>query len=109
MGGRSGVDALDPAWLHHSANGRPEELVPVLDQLANFLDLGPPRRPQVLLIDDLDTLDDMSLTACWDRLARHDHLRIIATMETHTMTGYTTNPLLNNMRRARRLLLLPAR
>ena len=98
--------ALDPAWLHHSANGRPEELVPVLDQLANLLDLGPPRRPQILLIDDLDTLDDMSLTTCWDRLARHDHLRIIATMETRSMTGYTTNPLLNNMRRARRLLML---
>ena len=78
----------------------------MLDQLANLLDLGAPRRPQVLLVDDLDTLDDMSLTACWDRLARHDHLRIIATMETRSMTGYTTNPLLNTLRRARRLLLL---
>ena len=98
--------ALDPAWLHHHATGRPEQLAPVLDQLANLLDLGAPRRPRVLLVDDLDTLDDMSLTALWDRLARHDDLRIIATMETRSMSGYTTNPLLNLLRRSRRLLLL---
>ena len=98
--------ALDPAWLHHHATGRPELLVPVLEQLANLLDLGASKRPQVLIVDDLDTFDDTSLAACWERLARHDNLRVIAAMETRSLSGYTTNSLLNAMRRTRRLLLL---
>ena len=98
--------ALDPAWLHHHATGRPELLVPVLEQLANLLDLGAAKRPQVLIVDDLDTFDDTSLATCWERLARHDNLRVIAAMETRSLSGYTTNSLLNAMRRTRRLLLL---
>ena len=98
--------AFDPTFLRQVATGRPEQLVPVLDQLANLLDLGAPRRPQVLLIDDLDTLDDPVLNPLWERLARHDELRIIAAVETRSLAGYTASPMLNLVRRSRRLLIL---
>ena len=85
---------------------RPDQLVDVLDRLANLAAMGPGSRPRVLLIDDVDRLDDFALTPVWERLAKLDDLRIVATMETRSMSGYTQNPLMNVLRRAPRLLVL---
>ncbi|WP_040493073.1 FtsK/SpoIIIE domain-containing protein [Ilumatobacter nonamiensis] len=98
--------AIDRADVHEEGFGRAEAILPVLDRLANLLEMGPTDVPQVLLLDDLDTLDDASLNPVWERLAKSDSLRIIASLETRSLAGYTTNPLLTALRRARRMLVL---
>jgi S-DNA-T family DNA segregation ATPase FtsK/SpoIIIE len=60
----------------------------------------------VLIIDDVDRLDDFALGAGWERLARLDDLRLVASMDSRSMSGYTQNPLLNVLRRSQRLLVL---
>ena len=78
----------------------------VLDRLANLFVLGPGERPRVLLVDDLDRLDDPTLNPIWEQLADHDDFRMIATIESRSMTGYTASAVLNLARRSRRLLVL---
>ena len=97
---------LDLGLVHDGAVGRPDDLVPVLDRLVNLFVLGTAPRPRVLLVDDLDRLDDSALNSLWDQLSQIDELRIIATMENRSMTGYSASAALNLARRARRLLVL---
>ena len=97
---------LVAAGLPQAAFGRTDLVVPVLDRLANLLSMGPTRRPLALLVDDLDALDDPMLATYWERLLGHDALRIVASVETRTLTGFTANPLLVHLKRARRQLLL---
>jgi S-DNA-T family DNA segregation ATPase FtsK/SpoIIIE len=97
---------LDLALVHDGAVGRAEDLAPILDRLANLHVLGPGKRPRVLLVDDLDRLDDPALNPIWEQLADHDDFRMIATMESRSMTGYTSSEMLNLARRSRRLLVL---
>ena len=81
-------------------------MVPVLERLANLLSMGSTRRPVALVVDDLDALDDPMLSTWWDRLLAHEELRIVASVETRTLTGFTTNPLLVQLKRSRRQLVL---
>ena len=46
------------------------------------------------------------LNPLWDRLSKRDDLRVICSMETRSMTGYTQNPLMNLARQSRRQLFL---
>jgi DNA segregation ATPase FtsK/SpoIIIE, S-DNA-T family len=78
----------------------------LLDRLANLAAMGPGERPRVLLVDDADRLDDSTLQPLWTRLTGLGDLRLVAALETRAMSGYTTNPLLNVVRRATRLLVL---
>jgi S-DNA-T family DNA segregation ATPase FtsK/SpoIIIE len=100
------ASALDRDLFDEVAFGRPDEVAPLLDRLANLLDMGPSDQRHVLLIDDLDLLDDMSLNSAWERVARADGLRIVASLETRSIAGFSTNPLLTALKRARRLLVL---
>ena len=94
------------AELAHSAFGRAAAVQPLLEQLATMLDMGTPRRPQVLIVDDLDVLDDPTLMMVWDRLAKHDDLRVCAAIESRSLQGFSQNPMLAELRRARAMLLL---
>lgn len=90
--------------------GCPDVLAPVLDRLARRLTNrttghGPAARP-VLVIDDLDRLDDPLLAQRLDRLASIDGLRVIAALESRSLTGYTTSAMVTLMRRSRRRLVL---
>lgn len=81
-------------------------LADLLDRLANLAAMGPGEPPRVLVVDDVDTLGDLALTPIWDRLAGCDDLRIVAAMESRSMSGYTQNPLLNLLRQSRRVIVL---
>ena len=89
-----------------SAFGRPDVLAPFLDRLANQVAMGSGERPRVLVIDDVDALDDPALTMIWERLAGFDDLRLVMSLESRAMSGYTSSALVNLARRARRLLVL---
>jgi S-DNA-T family DNA segregation ATPase FtsK/SpoIIIE len=86
--------------------GRPSELAPTLDVLANRIATNDAPRSPVLVVDDADVLDDPVLAPLWDRLTGFDHLRLVIALETRAMAGYTTSALVTAARRARRLLVL---
>jgi S-DNA-T family DNA segregation ATPase FtsK/SpoIIIE len=100
----SPLDALGGAA--RSAFGRPDALLPVLDELATLLEAFPATAPRLLVVDDLDALDDPQLAGVWERLAKADGLRVVATIETRNVGGFSMNPLLNEVRKARRSLFL---
>jgi S-DNA-T family DNA segregation ATPase FtsK/SpoIIIE len=74
-------------------------VAPLLHRLAH-----PRETPWVLVLDDLDALDDPELLPTFEQLARDDSVRLVAAMEPRV--GFTTNPLLTVVRRARRHLVL---
>jgi S-DNA-T family DNA segregation ATPase FtsK/SpoIIIE len=96
----------DLAGLSKSVFGRADAIAPVLEELATVAESFPADLPRVLVVDDLDALDDPTLNPLWERLSRIDSLRIVATIESRSITGYSMNPMLNEVRKARRALYL---
>jgi S-DNA-T family DNA segregation ATPase FtsK/SpoIIIE len=94
------------ADLLHAAFGRTDALQPVLQELADLLDSTPTSRPRVLVVDDIDGLEDPMLSSLWDRFAAAEHLRVVATIENRSFSGFSMNNLLNDVRKARRILVL---
>jgi S-DNA-T family DNA segregation ATPase FtsK/SpoIIIE len=92
--------------LARSAFGKSDTIAPILDELATIVESLPGDRPRVLVVDDLDAMEDGSMTPLWDRLARSDALRVVATMESRNMGGFSMNPMVNEVRKARRALYL---
>jgi DNA segregation ATPase FtsK/SpoIIIE, S-DNA-T family len=87
--------------------GRAAELVPVLEELVVLGEsFGAERTARALLVDDVDALDDPAVHAGLEAVMKQGSTRIVAAMESHSMTGYTPNPLVNEMRRTRRRLFL---
>ena len=86
--------------------GRPSTVAELLDRVANRLVGVLPDDRIVLFVDDLDEFDDPILEPLWARLLEHDGVRIVATMDARSMSGYTTSSAVNEVRRTRRLLVL---
>jgi S-DNA-T family DNA segregation ATPase FtsK/SpoIIIE len=101
-----GTSPLAGFGFQRAAFGRADLVAPLLDQLATQVALGGPDRRLVLVIDDADTFDDPILNPVFERLANYDSLRVVGSLETRAMTGYTTSPVVGMLRRARRLLVL---
>jgi hypothetical protein len=59
-----------------------------------------------LVADDVDAFDDMVIAPVWERLLAEDKIRLVGSVETRSMTGYTTSNAVNELRRARRQLML---
>ncbi|MFK7918936.1 MAG: FtsK/SpoIIIE domain-containing protein [Ilumatobacter sp.] len=100
------ASAFDRELAQHAGFGRSEVVAELLGELVTRLESGSASAPPVLLMDDLDTFEDPSLTMLSDKLSKFDDLRIVASMETRALVGYTTNPLMTALRRARRMLVL---
>ncbi len=92
--------------LDHAAFGGADQIAPFLDRLANQVALGGADAQRVLVVDDLDTFEDPMLAAILDRLGNYDSLRVVATLESRSLTGYTASGLVGRLRRSRRLLIL---
>ena len=88
-----------------SAFGASSDVLPMLEELVAATSV-PRTDPCVLAIDDLDLLDDPLLTPPFQALARNRGVRVLASVETRALTGYAPDPMLSEMRRARRMLLL---
>ncbi|HKY16440.1 MAG TPA: FtsK/SpoIIIE domain-containing protein [Microthrixaceae bacterium] len=102
--GPAGSPLASVAGLGRAAFGRTDTIAPVLDELATVSESLPGPRPRVLVVDDLDALEDTSLTGLWERLVRVDDLRIVATIESRSLGGFSMNAMLNEVRKARRAL-----
>jgi S-DNA-T family DNA segregation ATPase FtsK/SpoIIIE len=92
--------------LTQQAFGKPEAIAPVLDELCTILESLPGDRPKVLVVDDLDALEDTVLNDYWERILRSDLVRVVATIENRSLGGFSMDPMLNEVRKARRALYL---
>ncbi len=92
--------------FERAAFGRMIEVAPFLDRLANELALAGLDRRFVLIIDDVDTFDDPTITPVLERLVAYDSLRVAGALESRSMTGYTSSAMVGLLRRARRVLML---
>lgn len=88
-----------------SAFGR-ADVGELLERIENVFAMGDPLRPVVLVVDDLEGIDDPALAPLWERLGERDSLRIVASTEARTFSGFTTSSLLSRLKRTRRLLVL---
>jgi S-DNA-T family DNA segregation ATPase FtsK/SpoIIIE len=89
-----------------AAFGNVAEVSPLLGRLGDELPGGGQTRPIVLVFDDVDYFDRPELAPILDRLAESDALRIVGSLESRAMSGYTASALIDSLRRARRLVLL---
>jgi S-DNA-T family DNA segregation ATPase FtsK/SpoIIIE len=105
--GGAGSPVAGLAGAARAVVGRADALRPVLDELLTLLEsfTAPTRVARVLVVDDLDAMDD-SLGDLFDRLTRADDLRVVATIETRNVGGFSMNAMLNEVRKARRALYL---
>ena len=99
----SGLQSAAPGA---GAFGRSSDVLPAVERIVNLVSLGQPRRPIAVVVDDLDGLDDPMLSVAWDQLLASEHVRVVAAVETRTLNGFTTNPLLVELKRSRRQLIL---
>ena len=104
--GTAASPLADRPRTNRSRFGRPAAVAELLDRVADRLVGLLPDDRVVLFVDDLDTFDDAELEPLWTRLLEHDAVRIVATMDTRSMSGYTTSRVVNELRRARRVLVL---
>ena len=105
VGGGNSPLARETAWAR-AGFGRTDAVLPVLDELATTVEAfaGSPQR--VLVIDDLESLEDPTFGSLWERLTKSDHLRVVASIETRSYSGFSMNAMLNELRKARRVLFL---
>jgi S-DNA-T family DNA segregation ATPase FtsK/SpoIIIE len=88
-----------------SAFGRADEVSRVLAAAAAAATSGRSGTVHVVA-DDVDAFDELVLAPVWDRLLADDHVRLVGSVETRSTTGYTTSSAVNELRRARRQLVL---
>ena len=99
----AGVPAASP----ESAFGKPDTIVPVLDELCHGRRVAARATGPVSSSSTTSTPSRTPRsTPLWERLLRSDALRVVATIETRNMGGFSMDPLLNEVRKARRALYL---
>jgi S-DNA-T family DNA segregation ATPase FtsK/SpoIIIE len=88
-----------------TAYGRADVIMPLLSDLASVAQADP-NVVQYVVIDDLDSFDDVILNPLWELLARLDNLRFSFSVEPRNITSYSNNSLLSEVRRTRSILFL---
>jgi S-DNA-T family DNA segregation ATPase FtsK/SpoIIIE len=102
----SGLAGRGVARRDREAFGPVDVVGAMLDRLASRLLAGSAAGRVIVCVDDLDRLDDPLLESVWQRLLTCGDVRLVASVESRAMSGYTTDPALAEVRRARRLLVL---
>jgi len=96
------------APVEHAAFGSPNAIASLLEELTRQVHnrRPPTSRPTVLLVDDLESLDQIDLAHVWERVVACPQLRVVAAVDAAAMTGFTSNPVVATLRRSRRMLVL---
>lgn len=84
--------------------GRASQHVDLLERLVNLDRMGAGARARVLVVDDVDSLDDHSLSMLWSGIAETEHLRLVASLEPRAALGF--HPVMGRVKQARRVLVL---
>lgn len=77
-----------------------------LDRVANLATVASGDERVIVAVDDLDAFDDPVLASVWPRLLGTGRVRLVATVDLRSMTGYAADPAIAELRRARRMLVL---
>jgi DNA segregation ATPase FtsK/SpoIIIE, S-DNA-T family len=85
---------------------RADDAVALLEDFAALCESLPQQRPYVLVIDNLDRYDNGELSGAYERIVKSENSRLIGSLETRNLSGYTQNLVLSEIRREPTLLVL---
>jgi DNA segregation ATPase FtsK/SpoIIIE, S-DNA-T family len=85
--------------------GRPEDIAPTLEAAIGVAEAS--NTLTVLCVDDVERFADApELAGVWERVARLERLRLVATVEPKLINGYTSSPLGTRAKNSATILLL---
>lgn len=89
------------------ADGKLDPALELLHDFAALCESLPKAQPYVLVVDDVEKYDDASAFATeYDRVAKTEMSRLIASIESRNLSGYTQNTMLAAIRREPSMLIL---
>jgi hypothetical protein len=78
----------------------------LVEEFATLCETFPRDRPFVLVVDDVDRYELSALDSAYDRILKTETSRLIGSIETRNMGGYTPSTMLSEVRREPTLLFL---
>ena len=88
------------------AFGGVDEVADLLGRVLDELEAGDTGAVTALVVDDLESFDDVSLTPIWERLAAHPRLRLVCSLDVRGLAGFSSHPMIAVARRARSMIVL---
>jgi S-DNA-T family DNA segregation ATPase FtsK/SpoIIIE len=91
--GRHATAKLDPALA-------------LLEDFAALCESLPTSTPYVLVVDDVDRYEAQAFSDAYERVVKSETSRLIGSVETRSLSGYTQNVMLTELRREPNMLVL---
>ena len=88
------------------ASGQSDAMLGLVEELATLCETFPREQPYVLVVDDVDRYELSALDSAYDRILKTETSRLIGSIETRNMSGYTQSTMLSEVRREPALLFL---
>jgi S-DNA-T family DNA segregation ATPase FtsK/SpoIIIE len=88
------------------ASAKSDAMLGLVDEFATLCETFPRERPYVLVVDDIDRYELTALDSAYDRILKAETSRLIGSIETRNMSGYTPSTMLSEVRREPSLLFL---
>ncbi|MET0578624.1 MAG: FtsK/SpoIIIE domain-containing protein [Ilumatobacteraceae bacterium] len=88
------------------ASGQSDSMLGLVEEFTTLCETFPRQRPYVLVVDDVDRYQLSALNSAYDRILKTETSRLIGSIETRNMSGYTENTMLSEVRREPALLFL---
>jgi S-DNA-T family DNA segregation ATPase FtsK/SpoIIIE len=88
------------------ASGQSDSMLGLVEEFATLCETFPREQPYVLVVDDVDRYELTALDSAYDRIRKTETSRLIGSIETRSMSGYTQSTMLSEVRREPALLFL---
>jgi S-DNA-T family DNA segregation ATPase FtsK/SpoIIIE len=88
------------------AAAKSDAMLGLVEEFATLCETFPRERPYVLVVDDIDRYELTALDSAYDRILKTETSRLIGSIETRNMSGYTQSTMLSEVRREPSLLFL---
>jgi S-DNA-T family DNA segregation ATPase FtsK/SpoIIIE len=88
------------------APGKSDAMLGLVEEFATLCETFPRERPYVLVFDDVDRYEITALDNAYGRILKAETSRLIGSVETRNMSGYTQSTMLGEVRREPSLLFL---
>jgi DNA segregation ATPase FtsK/SpoIIIE, S-DNA-T family len=97
-------DNIGGAGRH--VTGKVDPTLELLEDFAALCEALPKPRPYVLVVDNVDRYDVTAFANAYDRVLKSETSRLIGSIETRNLSGYTQNTMLSELRREPNMLVL---
>ncbi|MET0145328.1 MAG: FtsK/SpoIIIE domain-containing protein [Ilumatobacteraceae bacterium] len=97
-------DGIGGPGRHASAQS--DAMLGLVEEFTTLCETFPRERPYVLVVDDVDRYELTALDNAYDRILKTETSRLIGSIETRNMSGYTPSTMLSEVRREPALLFL---